>query len=83
MAQGKLVLASDVGGHHELITDGVNGYLFQADNVSAMADKIISLLSNRAQWPEVLQRGRHYVESERNWHNSVSNYLPLYQSLLK
>ncbi|ALZ74994.1 TIGR04063 family PEP-CTERM/XrtA system glycosyltransferase [Rheinheimera sp. F8] len=83
MAQGKLVLASDVGGHHELITDGVNGYLFQADNVSAMADKIISLLSNRAQWPDVLQRGRHYVESERNWHNSVSNYLPLYQSLLK
>jgi hypothetical protein len=28
MAQGKLVAASDVGGHRELMTDGVTGTLF-------------------------------------------------------
>lgn len=81
MAQGKLVLASDVGGHKELIRDGVNGYLFPADDVSALAAKMLQLLAVRDDWPQVLQRGRQYVEDVRNWRVSVSHYLPLYQRL--
>lgn len=83
MAQGKLVLASDVGGHKELITDGDNGYLFPADNVGALADKMLALLAAREQWPLVLERGRAYVDNVRNWRVSVSHYLPLYQRLLE
>lgn len=81
MAQGKLVLASDVGGHKELIRDGDNGYLFPADDVDALATKMLQLLADREQWPQVLQRGRDYVENVRNWRVSVSHYLPLYQRL--
>ncbi len=81
MAQGKLVLASDVGGHKELIRDGDNGYLFPADDVDALAAKMLQLLAAREQWPQVLQRGRDYVENVRNWRVSVSHYLPLYQRL--
>lgn len=81
MAQGKLVLASDVGGHKELIRDGDNGYLFPADDVEALAAKMLQLLADRGQWPQVLQRGRAYVENVRNWRVSVSHYLPLYQRL--
>jgi PEP-CTERM/exosortase A-associated glycosyltransferase len=81
MAQGKLVLASDVGGHKELIRDGDNGYLFPADDVSALAAKMLQLLAARDEWPQVLQRGRQYVEDVRNWRVSVSHYLPLYQRL--
>lgn len=81
MAQGKLVLASDVGGHKELIRDGDNGYLFPADDVEALAAKMLQLLAAREQWPQVLQRGRDYVENVRNWRVSVSHYLPLYQRL--
>lgn len=81
MAQGKLVLASDVGGHKELIRDGDNGYLFPADDVSALAAKMLQLLAARDDWPQVLQRGRTYVENVRNWRVSVSHYLPLYQRL--
>lgn len=81
MAQGKLVLASDVGGHKELIRDGDNGYLFPADDVDALAAKMLQLLADREQWPQVLQRGRDYVENVRNWRVSVSHYLPLYQRL--
>lgn len=81
MAQGKLVLASDVGGHKELIRDGDNGYLFPADDVSALAAKMLQLLAVRDDWPQVLQRGRQYVEDVRNWRVSVSHYLPLYQRL--
>ena len=38
MAQRKLVVASDVGGHRELIEDGVTGTLFPAGDPAALAD---------------------------------------------
>ena len=38
MAQGRLVLASDVGGHKELIEDRVTGYLFPANDASSLAE---------------------------------------------
>jgi len=82
MAQGKLVLASDVGGHKELIQDGKNGFLFPADNVQAFSDTIIRLTQQSAQWPQVVAQGRDFVEQVRNWRVSVSHYLPLYQQLL-
>jgi glycogen(starch) synthase len=37
MAQGKLVVASNVGGHRELIEDGVTGTLFPAGDPAAIA----------------------------------------------
>jgi len=33
MAQGRLMVASDVGGHKELIQDGKTGVLFRAGQV--------------------------------------------------
>ncbi len=36
MAQGRIVAASDVGGHRELITDGVTGVLFPADEPAGL-----------------------------------------------
>ena len=78
MAQGKLVLASDVGGHQELIRDGYNGFLFPAGDSVALAQTIERVLSARQQWPTLLQNGRHYVDTERNWANSVQRYRKVY-----
>ena len=83
MAQGKLVLASDVGGHRELISNGQNGWLFESGNVQALADKTIQILANPQHWPEVINNGRQYVEQERNWQNSVANYKNVYPDLIK
>lgn len=82
MAQGKLVVASDVGGHRELITNGVNGRLFEAGSTSALADTIAGLLRTRDSWSGMLTAGRTYVESERNWSNSVARYQAVYGALL-
>ena len=30
----------------------------------------------------IIKNGRNYVENTRNWKNSVSNYLPLYQEVI-
>ncbi len=83
MAQGKIVLASDVGGHKELINDNENGFLFKADSVEHLSERVIELLTAPVDFHDkIISNGREYVENVRNWQNSVSNYLPLYQRLL-
>ncbi len=79
MAQGKLVLASDVGGHRELIRDGETGFLFAADDPAALAGAIARALDARADWPQLLRNGRRFVEQERTWLNSVGRYEAAYE----
>jgi len=74
MAQGRLFVASDVGGHRELVRDGVTGTLFKAGNPAALADAIGSMLANRDHWAQMRAAGRAFVEQERNWRTSVANY---------
>jgi PEP-CTERM/exosortase A-associated glycosyltransferase len=82
MAQGKLVLASDVGGHRELIRNGENGCLFRAGSAQALATAVIDLLERRNRWEAQREAGRRYVEAERNWPASVGRYREVYASLL-
>ncbi|MHB8581719.1 MAG: TIGR04063 family PEP-CTERM/XrtA system glycosyltransferase [Gammaproteobacteria bacterium] len=82
MALGKLVVASDVGGHRELIGDGKNGYLFAAGSVAALAQRLVSIIKDRASWESVIADGRRYVEHERNWSASVSRYRSVYARVL-
>jgi PEP-CTERM/exosortase A-associated glycosyltransferase len=81
MAQGRLVAASDVGGHRELIQDGRTGILFKAGDASDLAEKIVRLLAEPARWPALKHTARQFVETERTWKRSVANYIPVYQSL--
>ena len=83
MAQGKPVIASDVGGHKELITDNETGFLFKAGDSVELAKRLVELLTDKNKLNSVLLNGRTYVESVRNWKNSVSNYLPLYQKIIE
>jgi PEP-CTERM/exosortase A-associated glycosyltransferase len=82
MAQGKLVLASDVGGHRELIEDGINGRLFAAADPSALAAAVCAMLDDRQAWPAQRAAGRRFVEQERTWARSVGRYQGVYGGLL-
>lgn len=83
MAQGKLVLASDVGGHRELIRDGETGTLFRAGNLAALADAVLGLLKNRGSWDQRRDAARRFVETERTHRQSVERYTGVYLSALK
>ena len=82
MAQGQLFVASDVGGHKELVNHGQTGMLFRAGDREALAQAIVDLLKNPARWPELRANGRRFVENVRNWTNSVANYREPYQRLV-
>lgn len=82
MAQGRLVVASDVGGHRELIRDGKTGVLFRAGDAGALAEAVFELFAHRERWPALQDAGRRFVEQERNWEASVARYEPVYRRLL-
>jgi len=81
MAQRKLVVASNVGGHRELIEDGVTGTLFPAGDPKALAEALASLFARRGEWEGRRDTARSFVERERNWSSNISRYAPIYQRL--
>jgi glycosyltransferase involved in cell wall biosynthesis len=83
MAQGKLVAASDVGGHRELIEDGVTGTLFAADDPAAIAKSLDQLFAARDIWPDRRATAKAFVAEERNWQKNIVRYDPVYHLLLK
>ncbi|WP_353230737.1 TIGR04063 family PEP-CTERM/XrtA system glycosyltransferase [Novosphingobium sp.] len=82
MAQGKLVAASSVGGHRELIEQGVTGTLFAPDDPAALATAMAGLLGDRAGWDERRRVARAFVERAHDWGCNVRRYHPVYQTVL-
>ena len=78
MAQGRLLVASDVGGHKELIRDRETGVLFKAGDVDALARNVLALISAPSSWTPMRAAARRFVESERNWRASVDRYRNVY-----
>ena len=81
MAQGRLLVASDVGGHKELIRDGETGVLFRAGDAASLADAIVNLLAQRERWPRLRDQGRRFVETERTWATSVGGYRGVFAAI--
>ena len=82
MAQGRMLVASDVGGHRELIRHGETGFLFRAGDPAALAAAIEDILVRRSLWPQVRMQARRFVEVERTWAASVACYRDVYRRAL-
>ena len=82
MAMEKLVLASDVGGHKELIRNKETGLLFKAGNVTDLAQKIIDIATSREQQLAIREQGRRHVVRNRNWKLIASGYSDLYRRVV-
>jgi glycogen synthase len=83
MAQRRLVAASNVGGHRELIEDGVTGTLFAPDDPAALAKALAGMLADRGGWERRRDDARAFVKRERNWSSNISRYQPVYQKLVR
>lgn len=82
MAQGRLLVASDVGGHRELIRDGQTGSLFRAGSTDDLVRTIDALLQAPDRWPGMRAAGRSFVTEQRNWAASVARYAEPYGRLV-
>ena len=82
MAQGQLVVASDVGGHQELIDDRKTGYLFRAGDADALAQTLHKALVNKSHANQIKDLARVFVQTERSWPRSVARYHDVYARAL-
>jgi PEP-CTERM/exosortase A-associated glycosyltransferase len=82
MAQSTLVAASSVGGHRELIEDGVTGTLFPPDDPAGLAAAMIALLACRDGWDERRTVARRFVETAHDWAANAARYDSVYQTVL-
>lgn len=82
MAQGRLLVASDVGGHRELIRPGETGSLFKAGDPNALAAAVLDLVRHPERWAALKSTARSFVENERNWRASVARYRGVYGALI-
>ena len=82
MAQGRLLVASDIGGHRELIEHGRTGMLFAPDDATSLAQAVLRLLGDPELQRALIAQGRAFVETQRNWPASVARYDAVYARLL-
>ncbi len=82
MAQGRMLVASDVGGHRELVRHEETGFLFRAGDAGALEKALNDVLAQRERWPQIRLQARRFVELERTWAGSVARYREVYQRAL-
>ncbi|ASJ91033.1 TIGR04063 family PEP-CTERM/XrtA system glycosyltransferase [Porphyrobacter sp. CACIAM 03H1] len=82
MAQRRLVAASSVGGHRELIADGITGTLFAPDDPAACAAALARLLEARGAWEAIKDRALAHVRERHDWALNARDYLSVYHLLL-
>ena len=78
MSLGRLFIASDVGGHRELVPESLRRYMFRAGDLEDLARAASLLLNERSQWPALAAGARRYVVEQRTWRRSVSQYVKIY-----
>ncbi len=81
MAHGKNVIASDVGGHRELIEHGRTGLLFRAGDPAALADAARRLLADSELQSRLCADAKKHVENRHNWAVTVQHYPRIYSNL--
>jgi glycosyltransferase involved in cell wall biosynthesis len=82
MGQQRLVAASHVGGHRELIRDCETGFLFAPDDPAACAARLAEVLDAREEWDAVRSRALAHVRARHDWQHNAQRYLDVYHHLL-
>jgi PEP-CTERM/exosortase A-associated glycosyltransferase len=83
MAMGKPVLASDIGGHRELIEAGSTGLLFKPGDSSALAAALALLLDGAELRERIAARGNAWVLQNHAWEKTTAAYSDIYSRALR
>jgi glycosyltransferase involved in cell wall biosynthesis len=78
MAMGKVLVASDVGGHKELIRDGQTGVLFKAGDEVALEKSLLALLEDEVLRSRIQLEAREWVCEYHTWERTTEVYKSVY-----
>ncbi|MGO4214380.1 glycosyltransferase, partial [Terriglobus sp. YAF25] len=76
------VVATDVGGTSEVVTDGVTGYLVPSEDHLAAAAAVLSLLSFPPRGDCLTNTARALVEQQFSIETMVQRHIEVYDALL-
>jgi glycosyltransferase involved in cell wall biosynthesis len=79
MACGRPVLVSDIPGNREWVQPGVNGWLFQDGDVSALTQAILEAVDQRQNLPEMGCASREIAEQRADWERNFLELLKAYE----
>lgn len=83
MSSGLPVIATDVGGNAELVSDGVTGRIIPAADHEAMAEMIVRLANQRDIARAMGRAGRELVERKFSMNAMITAYQGTYDKLLR
>jgi len=82
MAAGKPIVASNVGGISDAVTDGVTGFLVAPENAELLAEKIVYLIEHPEMRVSMGKAGRKKVEERFTWGMIAKRTIEMYMALL-
>jgi PEP-CTERM/exosortase A-associated glycosyltransferase len=82
MAMGKALIASDIGGHRELIKDGQNGLLFKPGDIRALVETLTRVLEDSRLGNQLALQARNWVLENQTWHKTTGCYSSVYSRAL-
>jgi PEP-CTERM/exosortase A-associated glycosyltransferase len=82
MAMRRAVIASDIGGHRELIEHQRTGLLFDNREPLALQESISRLAQDQPLLQSLSASGQEFVSNERTWDRVGARYIPVYEGLL-
>ncbi|HJW83807.1 MAG TPA: glycosyltransferase family 4 protein [Anaerolineae bacterium] len=82
-AYGKPVIGARAGGAVDVISDGVDGYQVPFDDASALAARLLHLLSNPEHARSLGEAGRRKLFERYTWDTLYARSLDAYQSALR
>lgn len=77
-AAGLPIVATDVGGNHEIVRDGVNGFLVPGRDPKSFSAALIGLLQAPGRAAEMADAGRLWAHAEGSFRTMAARYLSLY-----
>ncbi|MDL1968654.1 MAG: glycosyltransferase, exosortase A system-associated [Deltaproteobacteria bacterium] len=82
MAMGKALVASDVGGHRELIRHNETGLIFSAGNETALADALKRIIDDDSLRKNLESKGPVWVREHHTWKKTTAVYQEIYAKAL-
>ena len=81
MQAGTPMVASKVGGTPEIISDGINGLLFESDNSEELAEKLQTLLKNPTLAREIGEKGKQVANARFSIPHMIEQIQALYEAV--
>ena len=82
MAMGKAIVASDVGGHKELIRHNETGLLFPAGDEKALAETLDNLLLNEETHARIALNSSAWARRYHTWEATTAVYAGIYERVI-